>query len=274
MSGKNNNIRKRPAKKQRQPSSPQTPTVDFDKTPNSSKDLPPQSSGWRLTVQFEQPPNPFKNIPPPPPPPPAPSSITQQQQPQPPKLQQPRNTINIKTNSTKQNKKLHPSFLPTLQHLSRPLAPLVSITTGLPHPDFPRTILAYHLLTSSQLDDLARHYHQIWPPVPETFGYPLRVPAWIGTTHEHNVDIETKRRRMGRFMGLRGCESPVDDADSAAAAGNWNWGLDNHAGDGAMMETETEAEMLERMEREWQEALGRARQEDADAALRRKAGGV
>lgn len=61
------------------------------------------------------------------------------------------------------------------------------------------------------------------------------------------VDMATKRRRFGRFIGLRGCESPVQDH-----------GQDANTAD-AM---ETGSEMLARMEREWQEALARAANEE------------
>ncbi|KAL1975194.1 hypothetical protein VTN31DRAFT_3586 [Thermomyces dupontii] len=152
--------------------------------------------------------------------------------------------------------KVHPAFFPTLQHLANPLVPLVSITTGLPHPDFPMSILAFHLLTHEQLDSMARHYHQVWPPVPETFGYPIRIPAWVGTPYEHTVDLETKRRRIGRFIGLRGCESPVKTG----------FGIE----DG--LQNNVDVELEERMEREWQEALRRSQQEEDDALRRHKAG--
>ena len=51
------------------------------------------------------------------------------------------------------------------------------------------------------------------------------------------VDLETKRRRWGRFVGLRGCETPTE-------------GL------------EERRELEERMDREWQRALERARDEE------------
>lgn len=86
----------------------------------------------------------------------------------------------------------------------------------------------------------------------ETFGYPIRVPAWVGD----DVSIETKRRRWGRFIGLRGCESPVDGGGNGQEV------------------METEEEMLARMEREWQEALRKARSEDDEMLLRWKAGGL
>lgn len=53
----------------------------------------------------------------------------------------------------------------------------------------------------------------------------------------------TKRRRFGRFIGLRGCESPIDV-------------------DGK--------EMIRRMEMEWQMALERAVREDPGVAVRSK----
>jgi hypothetical protein len=117
------------------------------------------------------------------------------------------------------------------------------VTSGLPHPSFPTSILQYHLLTHRQLDELARFYHQVTPPVRETFSYPARIPVWVSVNEEEDaehaaeVDLETKRRRWGRFVGLRGCESPTE-------------------------EREEEREMEDRMEREWQRALERLRDEE------------
>jgi hypothetical protein len=156
----------------------------------------------------------------------------------------------------------HPDFYMVHSHLSHPLVPLVSITTGLPHPYFPTTLLQYHLLTASQLDTLAAHYHQTSPPIPQTYGYPIHVRTWVGDA----VPLETKRRRWGRFIGLRGCESPVE----GPVGGDAVWG----DGSGQAGEIETEEEMLERLEREWEEALRRARSEDDDRLLRYKAGGI
>jgi hypothetical protein len=145
--------------------------------------------------------------------------------------------------------------------------PLVSISNGLAHEDFPRSILGHHLLTHEQLDDLARHYHQVWPPVPETFGYPMRIPAWIGTEDEAEVDIETKRRRIGRFAGLRGCESPLRTTGFGLSCSDP--ALAGHEDERSYTE-----EIEKRMEKEWQDALRRARsEEDSDTILRRKAGG-
>lgn len=135
-----------------------------------------------------------------------------------------------------------------LDHHLTPLRPYVSVTTKLPHPDFPATLLAYHLLTSAQLDSLARHYHQVWPPAPDTANYPKTIPAWVGAPNEHEVDIETKRRRFGRFIGLRGCDSPAE----TASVSTWEW---------------------MRIEREWEKALVRDKREDSDRILLRQSGG-
>ncbi|KAL8972194.1 MAG: hypothetical protein Q9183_000677 [Haloplaca sp. 2 TL-2023] len=111
-------------------------------------------------------------------------------------------------------------FRRKLNHLSTPLAPLLSVTSGTSHPAFPTTLLHYHLLTSEQLDDLAHHYHQRTPSEYSLF-YPLPVVGrWSvppsGSAQQQQqqegtreVGIEDKRRRFGRFVGLRGCESPV-----------------------------------------------------------------
>lgn len=95
-----------------------------------------------------------------------------------------------------------------------PLDPLVSSGLGQQHPDFPATILAFYLLTSTQLDNLARHFHQIWPPVDATSQYPVQMAAWIGTSQEHETSLYTKRLRFGLFIGLRGCGMPLTDCQT------------------------------------------------------------
>ncbi|KAL8794272.1 MAG: hypothetical protein Q9195_003098, partial [Heterodermia aff. obscurata] len=127
-----------------------------------------------------------------------------------------------------------PTFPSRLQHLRTPLRPLISITTGLPHPLFPSSLLHYHLLTATDLDELAHYYHQRTPSE-FSFGYPLpvvqrwHIPAPPTASDEQMKDIqgllfsssdvngtaelEAKRRRFGRFVGLRGCESPSDEGE-------------------------------------------------------------
>lgn len=122
-------------------------------------------------------------------------------------------------------------FTSRLQNLRKPLRPLISITTGLAHPLFPTSLLHYHLLTAADLDELAHFYHQRTPSE-LSFRYPLPIvhrwhveayaspatdeemkaiqdriwPEQVGS--EKAVEVEAKRRRFGRFVGLRGCESP------------------------------------------------------------------
>ncbi|KAJ5626092.1 hypothetical protein N7510_002401 [Penicillium lagena] len=153
----------------------------------------------------------------------------------------------------------HPAFLPLLHHLSSPLHPLVSSTTGHPHPEFPVTLLAYHLLTASQLDSLAVHFHQVWPPVPATSLYPIRILPWIGTPEEKDVGLATKRRRFGQFIGLKDCYGPwlrVDFGETTMLSGEQKKSS-RHLTEGEVMEM-----MLGRMGREWQNSLARAREED------------
>ncbi|KAF7506940.1 hypothetical protein GJ744_011071 [Endocarpon pusillum] len=157
------------------------------------------------------------------------------------------------------------SYSHALSHLSTRLVPLISVTTGLPHPAFPRSLLQYHLLTHTQLDELAVYYHQVVPAVRETDKYPVSIPGWVdrhgeetGAEEEEEdggqekVSLETKRRRWGRFLGLRGCESPVRDAVDLAEVAR------------------REREMREVLEREWRRGIERRREEEM---LRAKAEG-
>jgi hypothetical protein len=71
-----------------------------------------------------------------------------------------------------------PLTRPNNAHLSKKiatlqleLAPLVPLPEGPPHPSFPKTLLAFHLLTEDELDSIAHHYHQSTPG-PWTQHYP------------------------------------------------------------------------------------------------------
>lgn len=151
----------------------------------------------------------------------------------------------------------HPDFLALLRHLEARLSPLVSCDTGKTHPDFPATMLAFNLLTHEQCDALCRHFHQVWPPVRETGQYPVPIRPWIGSQFEAMMDLDTKRRRIGQFIGLSGCESPIyeawedhvmDDAEDA-----------EYAEDQMDMDADVEMdETLAEMQQEWEEALRRA----------------
>lgn len=89
-----------------------------------------------------------------------------------------------------------PAFRDKLRQMTLPLAPLVQMTTGAVHPSFPTTLLKFWLLTEQQLDDLAHFYHQRTPG-PWTLQYPCPI------TWSPDLKLEDKRRKMGKFMGLR-----------------------------------------------------------------------
>lgn len=150
----------------------------------------------------------------------------------------------VRRPQTPQQKHLQAS----VAHLGSQLVPLISVKTGQAHPEFPQSLLQYHLLTHDQLDDLARWYHQTVDAGEERWMYPCPIAfgkVWCGSsrtttvaadneTRRHVVDLDTKRRRWGRFIGLRGCESPVEEQAES---------------------------ITERMEREWRAALKRAEEE-------------
>ena len=89
-----------------------------------------------------------------------------------------------------------------IEQMALSLAPLVRLTTGDMHPDFPKTLLNFWVLTSPQLDDMSHFYHQR-TPCKWTRHYPCPIGWRQGLTLEEN------RRKMGKFIGLRGCETPI-----------------------------------------------------------------
>ncbi|KAI0400309.1 hypothetical protein F4802DRAFT_500394 [Xylaria palmicola] len=112
------------------------------------------------------------------------------------------------------------AFKQKLQQMALPLAPLVQLTTGHVHPAFPGTLLNFWLLTDAELEELAHFYHQR-TPCRYTSHYPCPI-NWSS-----DMSLEEKRRKIGRFIGLRGCETPlrprteaeiVEDARRARAA--------------------------------------------------------
>jgi len=54
------------------------------------------------------------------------------------------------------------------------LAPLVPLPSGPPHPSFPKTLMAFPLLTEAELDSIAHYYHQSTPG-PWTQSYPAQM---------------------------------------------------------------------------------------------------
>lgn len=83
-----------------------------------------------------------------------------------------------------------------MRQMRLPLVPLVQMSTGAVHPEFPATLLNFWLLTEAQLDDLARFYHQKTPS-PWSASYPCPI------TWKSGLTLEEKRRKIGKFIGLR-----------------------------------------------------------------------
>ncbi|KPM39500.1 hypothetical protein AK830_g7092 [Neonectria ditissima] len=96
----------------------------------------------------------------------------------------------------------NPGLARKLEQMALPLAPLVQLTTGDIHPAFPTTVLNFWLLTDGQLESLAQFYHQKTLG-PWTGQYPCPI-IW-----NSSLSLEEKRRKMGKFIGLRGCDSPI-----------------------------------------------------------------
>lgn len=97
----------------------------------------------------------------------------------------------------------NPALQAKISQMILPLAPLVRLTTGEIHPEFPNTLLNFWLLTSNQLDGLANFYHQLEPSV-----WSEHYPRPVGWGCD--LSLEEKRRKLGRFIGLSGCERPVE----------------------------------------------------------------
>ncbi|KAK4131871.1 hypothetical protein BT67DRAFT_444287 [Trichocladium antarcticum] len=119
---------------------------------------------------------------------------------------------NASTSITNRLALKNPALSTKLAQMSLALAPLVQLTTGAVHPSFPRTLLAFWLLTDDQLDQLAHFYHQR-TPCAWTAHYPCPV-RW-----RPGMGLEEKRRKLGRFIGLRGCETPAWEVVPAEVAG-------------------------------------------------------
>ena len=111
-------------------------------------------------------------------------------------------TLNSLKISTMLGTRRNPALVQKISQMALSLAPLVRITSGEVHPYFPATLLNFWVLTSEQLDELAHFYHQRTPSVWSAH-YPCPV-IW-----SNELSLEEKRRKIGRFIGLRGCDSPV-----------------------------------------------------------------
>ena len=112
----------------------------------------------------------------------------------------------------------NPALAKKIEQLQLTIRPFYHIPTCAPPiPDFPKTILHFHLLTEQQLDVIAHYYDQS-TPTEHTFWYPApmnwdkaffdRLPS---TTEGDAMRLGVKRRKVGKFIGLRGCETPAEE---------------------------------------------------------------
>jgi hypothetical protein len=145
------------------------------------------------------------------------------------------------------------------------LAPLVPLPAGPPHPAFPKTLMAFHLLTEEELDSIAHYYHQSTPGLwsnhyPSNMNWDKEFPAkpsqsptkatrrhsrqlsqedreWVDDIMKTVEDLQNpivqsqseeqrpnpytglsdkdrvriKRRKVGKFIGLVGMETPAEE---------------------------------------------------------------
>jgi hypothetical protein len=123
-----------------------------------------------------------------------------------------------KPSGTLSAKKTNPAFKKKIEKLKLTLAPLVPLPNGPPHSSYPKTVLHFWLLTEEQLDKLAHYYHQS-TPCQYTNEYPANMnwdtsffvrASRIGRLSEERR-IAIKRRKLGKFIGLVGCETPLEE---------------------------------------------------------------
>ncbi|KAG8625139.1 hypothetical protein KVT40_006890 [Elsinoe batatas] len=124
--------------------------------------------------------------------------------------------------SSQSKKRSSPSFTARISRLRLPLAPLLPMPSGPPHPDFPSTLLAYHLLTEDQLDRLAHYYHQSTPGV-YTNEYPAPV---LWPRRRSSASLLSPRAGEVRRRGSTG--SPVTEGRTRAL----EEALDEEGGEG------------------------------------------
>jgi hypothetical protein len=120
------------------------------------------------------------------------------------------------------NSRTNPALKRKIAQLRMKLQPLypVHLPGGPPHTAFPQTVLHFWVLTETEIENCLRYYRQITPDW-STCTYPcplvwdkkfLARPDPPQPTIEGQLtDVERlaiKRRMLGKFIGLRGCETP------------------------------------------------------------------
>lgn len=90
----------------------------------------------------------------------------------------------------------NPALTKKIATLQLTLAPFVPLPSGPPHPAFPKTLLAFHLLSEDELDSLAHYYHQSTPG-PWTLQYPATMnwdKDFLARPSSEAIDISRQRR--------------------------------------------------------------------------------
>jgi len=122
----------------------------------------------------------------------------------------------------------NPALAEKISQLRLKIAPILSVSSGYPHPEFPPTLLHLFLLTEDQLDSLADYYSQIHPDAttfmyPQTMGWNqdlLRRPianenSRDGEPQLDDLDrIAIKRRKFAKFIGMKGTETPLWEVET------------------------------------------------------------
>jgi hypothetical protein len=110
--------------------------------------------------------------------------------------------------NSKKRKAEH-DFQGRISSLKLELQPLFPLPQGSPHKAFPRSLLAFHLLTEAEMDAMAKYYHQA-DHSEYTYEYPECMnwdPQWLDSLPQEER-CRIKKRKIGKFIGLRGCDTP------------------------------------------------------------------
>ena len=113
----------------------------------------------------------------------------------------------------------NPALAKKIQSLQLKIAPMVPMPDGgRPHSSYPKTILHFWLLTEAQLDSIAHYYHQSTPGAytnsyPATMNWDSAFFARLAATERLSSEqrIAMKRRKLGKFIGLRNCDTPIEE---------------------------------------------------------------
>ena len=109
----------------------------------------------------------------------------------------------------------NPELAERIANLRLKIAPFVPEPYGgPPHSSYPKMALHFWLLTEDQLDSIAHYYHQSTPNeytnrYPTAMGWDKAFFARLVNNPAKRVEI--KRRKFGKFIGIKGCETPTEE---------------------------------------------------------------